>query len=165
MKNFQDSLTSFKNELEQTFNELELDFERNQNTLTKWIASSNIKLQQEKISQKKVYLLEEVKRLINETDQLLTEYQTNLSDYNSSFQQIINDFKNMEMTLNSSINSFINTINQILNIPRTNTPNLTTCDVQKSLNETIKILEDAQNSLLQQKTINNLNKSLNNLLS
>ena len=60
LKNALQDIIHFKNEIDKTIQQIEMEIERNQNLLAKWVSGANTKLMQEQITQKRMALTNQV---------------------------------------------------------------------------------------------------------
>lgn len=157
LKNALQDILNFKNDIDKTIQQIEMEIERNQNLLAKWVSGANTKLMQEQIAQKRMTLTNQVQKINDVFTQISQEINKTLIDFGTSSQQIVADFKNTENQLQS-----ISKTNQTANA----TPSLNdvTGHLQQSLKQAIDALNSARLGIEQQKVFNEINKSIDNLL-
>jgi hypothetical protein len=157
LKNALQDILNFKNDIDKAIQQIEMDIERNQNLLAKWVSGANTKLMQEQIAQKRMTLTNQVQKINDLFTQISQEIDKTLNDFGTSSQQIVADFKNTENQLQS-----ISKTNQTANP----TPSLNdvTGHLQQSLKQAIDALNSARLGIEQQKVFNEINKSIDNLL-
>lgn len=160
VKNIQNDLQTFKNDMDNTLKQLEMDMEQNQSILERWVAGANTKLKTERISQKRIALLESMKKLndsINKFSQELSKY---VDHFNTSSQQFTINYKNLENQLKSGMAESRATSQQFAVSPA----NSAIANIQQALDQAIKALNAAQQGLNQRRVFSEINKSLDNLI-
>ena len=149
-------ILNFKNDIDKTIQQIEMEIERNQNLLAKWVSGANTKLMQEQIAHKRAALTTQVQKINDVFTQISQEIDKTLNDFGTSSQQIVADFKNTE--------------NKLQNITKTNqtvgaSPSIdVNTHLQQSLKQAIDALNSARQGIEQQKVFNEINKSIDNLL-
>ncbi len=157
-KNIHQDILNFKNELDTTIQQIEIEIERNQNLLAKWVSGANTKLLQEQIAQKRITLINQAQKINDNFDKLSQQIDQILNDFNTSSQQITIDLKNTE--------------NQLQTISKANqageyifsASNDTAYHLQQNLQQVIDALNSAQQTMEQQKVFNEISKSIDSLL-
>ncbi|WP_296971708.1 hypothetical protein [Tepidanaerobacter sp. EBM-38] len=157
-KNIHQDILNFKNDLDTTIQQIEIEIERNQNLLAKWVSGANTKLLQEQIAQKRIALTNQAQKINDGFAKLSQQIDQILNDFNTSSQQITIDLKNTE--------------NQLQTISKANqageyifsTSNDTTYHLQQNLQQVIDTLNSAQQTIEQQKVFNEINKSIDSLI-
>ena len=157
LKNALQDIIHFKNEIDKTIQQIEMEIERNQNLLAKWVSGANTKLMQEQITQKRMALTNQVQKINDVFTQISQEIDKTLNDFGKSSQQIVADFKNTENQL-----KMISTTNQ--NTGKISTSNDVAANLQQILQQAIDALNSARQGMEQQKVFNEINKSIDNLL-
>ncbi len=157
LKNALQDIIHFKNEIDKTIQQIEMEIERNQNLLAKWVSGANTKLMQEQITQKRMALTNQVQKINDVFTQISQEIDKTLNDFGKSSQQIVADFKNTENQL-----KMISTTNQ--NTGTIYTSNDVAANLQQILQQAIDALNSARQGMEQQKVFNEINKSIDNLL-
>ncbi|HHV18383.1 MAG TPA: hypothetical protein GXZ27_05935 [Thermoanaerobacterales bacterium] len=156
LKNAVQDILNFKNDIDKTIQQIEMEIERNQNLLAKWVSGANTKLMQEQIAHKRAALTNQVQKINDVFTQISQEIDKTLNDFGTSSQQIVADFKNTE--------------NKLQNITKTNqtvgaSPSIdVNTHLQQSLKQAIDALNSARQGIEQQKVFNEINKSIDNLL-
>jgi chromosome segregation ATPase len=156
-KKVQQDILHFKNDIDKTIQQIEMEIERSQNLLTKWVSGANTKLMQEQIAQKRMALTNQVQKINDVFTQISQEIDKTLNDFGTSSQQIVADFKNTENQLQT-----ISKANQT--VGAASSLNDVTTHLQQSLKQAIDALNSARQGIEQQKVFNEINKSIDNLL-
>lgn len=157
-KNTHQDILNFKNELDTAIQQIEIEIERNQNLLAKWVSGANTKLLQEQIAQKRIALTNQAQKINDGFAKLSQQIDRILNDFNTSSQQITIDLKNTE--------------NQLQTISKANqageyifsASDDTTYHLQQNLQQVIDTLNSAQQTMEQQKVFNEISKSIDSLL-
>ncbi|AEE90885.1 conserved protein of unknown function [Tepidanaerobacter acetatoxydans Re1] len=157
-KNTHQDILNFKNELDTAIQQIEIEIERNQNLLAKWVSGANTKLLQEQIAQKRIALTNQAQKINDSFAKLSQQIDRILNDFNTSSQQITIDLKNTE--------------NQLQTISKANqageyifsASDDTTYHLQQNLQQVIDTLNSAQQTMEQQKVFNEISKSIDSLL-
>ncbi|MDD4568549.1 MAG: hypothetical protein PHE70_00250 [Tepidanaerobacteraceae bacterium] len=157
LKSMQQEILSFKNDIDNMMQEIQMELEKSQTVLAKWVSGSNSKLMQEQIDQKRMTLINQAQKVHD-----------NLTQISQGIDKQINDFSNLSQQL---VVDFMNTENQLQNISKTSQatdaiPSIsdTTTSLQQTLQQVIDALNSARQGLEQQKVLNQINDSIDNLL-
>jgi len=159
VKTLQDDLLTFKNDMDNTLKQIEMDIEQNRSVLAKWVDGSNSKLRHEQISQKRMALLEGVKKISDDLTRFSQELSKQIDDFNSASQQFTINYKNLENQLKSNVNNLSNGQNNMA--PSAGSP---VQNLQDALQQAIDALNAAQQGVLQRKVLSELNNSIENIV-
>lgn len=157
-KNIHQDILNFKNELDTTIQQIEMEIVRNQNLLAKWVSGANTKLLQEQIAQKRITLTNQAQKINDNFAKLSRQIDQILNDFNTSSQQITVDLKNTENQL-QTISKANQTGEYIFSAS-----NDTAYHLQQNLQQVIDTLNSAQQTMEQQKVFNEISKSIDSLL-
>lgn len=160
VKNIQDNLLTFKNDIDNTLKQIEMDIEQNRSVLARWVDGSNTKLRQEQISQKRMALLEGVKKINNNLTQFSQELSRYIDEFNTASRQFAINYKNLENQLKAGMNNIPTSVRNDL----TTSVNPAVQNLQEALQQAINALNAAQQGLQQRKVFYELNKSLDNMV-
>lgn len=160
VKNIQDNLLTFKNDIDNTLKQIEMDIEQNQSILARWVDGSNAKLRQEQISKKRMALMEGVKKINDDLTHFSQELSRYMDEFNTASRQFAINYKNLENQLKTEIN----------NIPVSAQANLTGSanpavqNLQGALQQAIEALNTAQQNLQQRRVFYELSKSIDDMI-
>ncbi|WP_213974168.1 hypothetical protein [Tepidanaerobacter acetatoxydans] len=157
-KNIHQDILNFKNELDTTIQQIEMEIVRNQNLLAKWVSGANTKLLQEQIAQKRITLTNQAQKINDNFAKLSQQIDQILNDFNTSSQQITVELKNTENQL-QTISKANQTGEYIFSAS-----NDTAYHLQQNLQQVIDTLNSAQQTMEQQKVFNEISKSIDSLL-
>jgi ABC-type transporter Mla subunit MlaD len=156
----QDNLLSNKNEIDATLTQIQLELKNNQSLLEKWVSGEN-KLQQEQISQKKIWLLESHKTLQDNVNQFFVDIDKNIKDFSTASHQFIIDYKNLENQMKAYTNELALGLNQDLGYaPQSDAIS----SVSKALQEAVDALNAVQNGLEQRKAFDDIKKTIDSII-
>lgn len=155
LKDLHDNLVSFRNEIDNSLKQVEMDM-NNQPLLAKWLIGSNNKLKQEQLSQQRIILVDSAKKFDDNISQILDSIKQYLDEFNTGSQQFILDFKNTENQVKSMIQDTQSLQNQA--------PNSPVQALQQTIEQIIAALNSAQQGLEQSKVLNEINNNLNNII-
>ena len=154
LKELQDDLMAFKNEIDNTLKQIEMDLSNNQSLLSKWVSGSNNKLRQEQISQQRIALVDNLKKIDERLSNTRQDIKQNLDEFNTASQQLIVDFKNTE--------------NELRNMMGGQNPQMVTGNAGQALSETLQqvidALDVAQQSIQQRNIYNQINDSIDEFM-
>lgn len=159
VKTLQDDLLTFKNDMDNTLKQIEMDIEQNRSMLAKWVDGSNSKLRHEQISQKRMALMEGIKKINDDLSRFSQELSKQMDDFNTASQQFTLNYKNLENQLKSSVNNLTNVQNNMAASAGSPVQNL-----QDALQQAINALSAAQHSVMQRKFLSELNSSIENIV-
>jgi uncharacterized protein (DUF885 family) len=128
--------------------------------LARWVDGSNTKLRQEQISQKRMALLEGVKKINNNLTQFSQELSRYIDEFNTASRQFAINYKNLENQLKAGMNNIPTSVRNDL----TTSVNPAVQNLQEALQQAINALNAAQQGLQQRKVFYELNKSLDNMV-
>lgn len=160
VKNIQDNLLTFKNDIDNTLKQIEMDIEQNRNVLARWVDGSNTKLRQEQISQKRMALLEGVKKINDGLTQFSQELSRYIDEFNTASRQFAINYKNLENQLRAGINDIPLPVWNESTAP----VNPAVQNLQDALQQAIDALNTAQQGVLQRKVFYELNRSIDNMV-
>ncbi|MCR4431523.1 MAG: hypothetical protein NUV45_10940 [Tepidanaerobacteraceae bacterium] len=165
IKNIQDGLLAFKNDIDNTLKQIEMDIEQNKSIFAKWFDGSNTKLRQEQISQKRMALLEGVKKINEGLTQFSQELSRSIDEFDTASKQFAIDYKNLENQLKTGMNNISTSV-----IPTSGrndsitSANPAVQNLLEALQQAINALNAAQQGLQQRKVFYELNRSLDNMV-
>jgi len=156
LKNIQQDLFQFKNNIEKSFKEIDVENKMSQNFLARLVSGANTKLAREQINQKQIELVNQLQRINDVLNQICREIDDTIYNFVASSQRLIAEFKEVESQLQMALKT-----NQTTNQESLNTAYV---QLQIIIKQAIEALNVARRGLEQQKIYSELNKSIDNLL-
>lgn len=161
VKTIQDSLLAFKNDIDSDLKQIEMDLEKNRSVISRWFDGSNTKLWKEQISQKRMVLVDSVKKINDNLTQFSQELSRHKDEFDTATSQFSINYKTLENQLKAACTNCVATSQQgDLTIGM----NPAVQNFQDALQRAVEALNTAQQGILQRKVLYELDKSINNIM-
>jgi len=164
LKQIEDDVLSFKNDINSILKQIEQDVEANQGQLSKWVLSANTSLLKQQISQKRIELLDCNQKIIDSLKTLLGQLNQFSNDFRTTFLDSSINYKNLEYALASEIK----VKQQTPNIQTQQASALMASDesvnnIINMLQKAVEALNSAQQGISQSKIYDELSKSIDSV--
>jgi len=112
LQQLQQDLNNFKVTLDESMRKLEMDVSKNDGMLANIVAGSNLKLKKEKVSQKRMALLQILKNITNDFQTFQKDFNQTCKNLTNNWQKLNQDFADLKKDISNAFNNIQNQFNQ-----------------------------------------------------